>query len=56
MKKVLIFDLYPDIKRLTTSDGKTYRATLSEGLQRRKTGFFDLYPDTFSSLSDRFEK
>lgn len=56
MKKVLIFNLYPDFQRQTALDGKTYGATLSEGLQRIKTGFFDLYPDTFSSLSDRFEK
>ena len=56
MKNVTIFDLYHDIQRLTASDGKTYGATLSEGLQRIKPGFFNLYHDIFSSLPDRFEK
>lgn len=56
MKKASVFDLYHDISRLSDKGGKTYGATLSEGLQRINTGFFALYPNIFNALFDRFEK
>lgn len=56
MKKASDFDPYPVISRISGMDRKTYGVTHYEGLQRMNIGFFDLYPDIFASLTDRFEK